>query len=113
VSLLFCLSDLGSSGLRRWFRLFSFALFKRAIEPVAEVANGAEGNFPSDCPLLWRREVPPDRGHHPGRYELSLLTPLSLLIAFKWKNPRVDLDASTSVYRVVDRFCATASRVPH
>jgi hypothetical protein len=25
----------------------------------------------------------PDRGHHPGSYELSLLTPLLLLIAFK------------------------------
>lgn len=33
--------ELGAAGLRRWFTLYDDEVFRRAIEPVAEVINGA------------------------------------------------------------------------
>lgn len=33
--------DLGAAGIRRWFQLYDDEVFRRAIEPVVEVINGA------------------------------------------------------------------------
>jgi hypothetical protein len=41
ASALFHLQDLGSAGVKRWFRLYGDDVFRRAIEPLVEVINGA------------------------------------------------------------------------
>jgi hypothetical protein len=38
---LFDLRELGSAGIKRWFRLYGNSVFRRAIEPLVEVINGA------------------------------------------------------------------------
>lgn len=38
---MFHLADLGDSGLRRWLELYQDPAFRRAVEPVVEVINGA------------------------------------------------------------------------
>lgn len=38
---MFHLADLGESGLRKWLQLYEDPAFRRAIEPVVEVINGA------------------------------------------------------------------------
>ncbi|KGN31185.1 hypothetical protein N802_04585 [Knoellia sinensis KCTC 19936] len=37
----FKLSDLGTAGLKRWYRLYDDHILRRAIEPAVEVINGA------------------------------------------------------------------------
>ena len=38
---MFTLRDLGTPGLKRWYRLYDDDVFRRAVEPAVEVINGA------------------------------------------------------------------------